>query len=160
MSEENMPAVMETILPDVDTKKTRMANVRDAKKRKQVDRDDTISEMKKSISEMVSLMKPTEDTPTDTPADRVNNSPVPCVVTIDDDMPVSNGSGMRVEICRTLTVSILGLGIWYVNNIWNKKKTETIKPVAKPSFIHKKQDFDMPPLPKKQKVVLSCGLLS
>jgi hypothetical protein len=169
--------VVEDIVPVVEdkaaVKKVQMENVRNAKKRKQSERDDILTDMKKQIYDLTSLMSRSSDTSvskTDNSSDNTSESDKPTVVTRDDvqeELPLSEPS-LKTEVFRSLIVAGLGCGTWYFSNVWSKKhkKEETVitsKPdtvVKQKSFINQPSTFTMPTLPTKKTKILGCGLSS
>ena len=131
---EQKPTVPETIKEVVKEKKAAdMTKVREAKKRKQEQRDSTLTALQSQMSSMASLMK------TDVKADKTTDvdSDVedgPAVVTrkrqkVDD----SDSPSMRKEICRTVLVAALGLGTWYVSNVmFSPPKTSVLDRIQAP----------------------------
>ena len=131
---EQKATVPETIKEVVKEKKVAdMTKVREAKRKKQEQRDSTLTALQSQMSSMASLMK------TDVKADKTTDvdSDVedgPAVVTrkrqkVDD----SDTPSMRKEICRTVLVAALGLGTWYVSNImFTPPKTSVLDRIQAP----------------------------
>ena len=90
-------------MPQQSTDK--MSAVRNAKKRKAQDRDDVLSDLKKQVGTL---------------ADAMTNSK-PQVVTRQREEDTAPPQSFSTEILRTAIVGFLGLGTWYVSNIWAKR---------------------------------------
>ena len=87
-----------------DVAQEKMQGMRAAKKRKADERDVTIQDLKKQIGSI---------------ADAMSNKPE--VVTRPQKDEESSLPSMSTEFFRTALVGLLGLGTFYVSNVWNKK---------------------------------------
>ena len=87
-----------------DVAQEKMQVMRAAKKRKADERDVTIQDLKKQIGSI---------------ADAMSNKPE--VVTRPQKDEESSMPSMSTEFFRTALVGLLGLGTFYVSNVWNKK---------------------------------------
>jgi hypothetical protein len=99
-----------------------MTKVREGKKRKQQERDTTLSDLQSQISSMASMMK-TDLKPEKPEVDTDMDPDGPLVVTrkkqkVDDDKP-----SIKSEIIKTAIVAVLGLMTWYVQSVAFKQKT-------------------------------------
>ena len=81
----------------------KMAGLRNAKKRKAQEDRDALSELRKQVSNI---------------ADSMSNKPE--VVTRPQKEEASSPS-MSTEFFRTAVVGMLGLGVFYFNNVWGKR---------------------------------------
>ena len=81
----------------------KMAGLRNAKKRKAQEDRDALSELRKQVSNI---------------ADSMSNKPE--VVTRPQKEETSSPS-MSTEFFRTAVVGMLGLGVFYFNNVWGKR---------------------------------------
>jgi len=180
MSDEAAPDVQ----PVPESKASSMAAVRQAKKRKQLERDDTLSDLRAQIGDLASLMKSkTSDvapdvapdvTPDVTPDQQPDLDEGPVVITRQSSSSSSNGPSVKTEIMRTTAVGVLGLATWYLSNVWAKPQPKqsplppaslpptplppapTPQPVRAPA-----QQMDTPfggPRQKKRRVVGASGL--
>ena len=94
----------------------KMAGLRNAKKRKAQEDRDALSELRKQVSNI---------------ADSMSNKPE--VVTRPQKEETSSPS-MSTEFFRTAVVGMLGLGVFYFNNVWGKRaKLDTMPTVAAPA---------------------------
>ena len=94
----------------------KMAGLRNAKKRKAQEDRDALSELRKQVSNI---------------ADSMSNKPE--VVTRPQKEEASSPS-MSTEFFRTAVVGMLGLGVFYFNNVWGKRaKLDTMPTVAAPA---------------------------
>ncbi len=122
MSEEIKPVVEET------KKAPDMTKVREAKKRKQVERDTALSGLQSQISSMASMMKadlkpPKSDLKPPKPDVDTDDEPdEPMVVTRKKQKLDDSGPSMKSEICKTFIVASLGLLTWYVQSVAFKPK--------------------------------------
>ena len=109
MSESSSASSLQSSSPSLspssskDVPQEKMQGMRAAKKRKADERDVTIQDLKKQIGSI---------------ADAMSNRPE--VVTRQKDEESSLPS-MSTEFFRTALVGFLGLGTFYVSNVWNKK---------------------------------------
>ena len=106
-----------------------MTKVRDAKVKKQKDRDDTLSTLQNQLSSMASMMK--TDMKSDVDAELDDDGPV-CVTRkkqkIDND-----GPSLKNEIFKTALVGLCGVGAWYASNVmFTPKQTSVIDRIAAP----------------------------
>ena len=112
-----MPAA--SSVPDKAAEQTsdKMAGLRNAKKRKAQEDRDALSELRKQVSNI---------------ADSMSNKPE--VVTRPQKEETSSPS-MSTEFFRTAVVGMLGLGVFYFNNVWGKraKLVDTTPTVAAPT---------------------------
>ena len=92
-------------VPDKTAEQTsdKMAGLRQAKKRKAQEDRDALSELRKQVSNI---------------ADSMSNKPE--VVTRPQKEETSSPS-MSTEFFRTAVVGMLGLGVFYFNNVWGKR---------------------------------------
>ena len=92
-------------VPDKTAEQTsdKMAGLRNAKKRKAQEDRDALSELRKQVSNI---------------ADSMSNKPE--VVTRPQKEEIASPS-MSTEFLRTAVVGMLGLGVFYFNNVWGKK---------------------------------------
>ena len=92
-------------VPDKTAEQTsdKMAGLRNAKKRKAQEDRDALSELRKQVSNI---------------ADSMSNKPE--VVTRPQKEETSSPS-MSTEFFRTAVVGMLGLGVFYFNNVWGKR---------------------------------------
>ena len=139
-----------------------MTKVREAKKRKQQERDTTLSDLKSQVSSMATMMKPAKsDVKADVKPDEDSDeeSDGPTVVTrkkqkIDQDTP-----SLKSEVFKTAIVALLGLGTWYVSNImFTPPKTNVIERIAAPIIPPVSTPPTRQPEPIKKKIGHS-GLL-
>lgn len=111
-------SVIEPIVVTPDVKKPDMkpdmTKVREAKKRKQQERDTTLSDLQSQIGKMAQLMK------TD-----LDDSDGPVVVTKKQKVEES-GPSLKSEIFKTAMVGVLGVATWYVQSVMFAKKTEPL----------------------------------
>lgn len=136
-----------------------MTKVREGKKRKQQERDTTLSDLQSQISSMASMMK--TDLKTEKPEVDTDMDPDgPLVVTrkkqkVDDDKP-----SLKSEIFKTAIVAVLGLMTWYVQSVAFKQKPSSVidriaAPVISPSQapapspISTRPSLDIMPIKKK-----------
>jgi hypothetical protein len=93
-------------LPDKTAEQTsdKMAALRNAKKRKAEDRDSVLQDLKKQVGSL---------------ADAMSNKPE--VVTRQKDEDAAPPPSFSTEVLRTAAVALMGLGTWYVSNIWAKR---------------------------------------
>ena len=103
----------------------KMAGLRNAKKRKAQEDRDALSELRKQVSNI---------------ADSMSNKPE--VVTRPQKEEASSPS-MSTEFFRTAVVGMLGLGVFYFNNVWGKRAklvdttpTQSANTVAAPATAH------------------------
>ena len=99
------PSSGSSSLPDKAAEQTsdKMAGLRQAKKRKAQEDRDALSELRKQVSNI---------------ADSMSNKPE--VVTRPQKEETSSPS-MSTEFFRTAVVGMLGLGVFYFNNVWGKR---------------------------------------
>ena len=139
-----------------------MTKVREAKKRKQQERDSTLSDLKSQVSSMATLMKTEKpamkpDVKPDVESDEESDEPT--VVTrkkqkMDPDTP-----SLKSEVLKTAIVALLGLGTWYVSNImFTPPKTNVIERIAAPVIPPVSAPPTRQPEPIKKKIGAS-GLL-
>ena len=177
MSDEAAPDVQ----PVAESKSATMATVRAAKKRKQSERDDTLSDLRSQIGDLAALMKSksSDVTPDVTPdvSSDVTPDVTPDVTSDVDDGPVvitkqpspsSGGPSVKVEILRTTAVGVLGLATWYLSNVWAKPQDSKPTPTPLPPSIPRPSippparapqlDTSFAPRAKKRRVVGASGL--
>ena len=87
-----------------DVAQEKMQGMRAAKKRKADERDSVLQDLKKQVGSL---------------ADAMSNKPE--VVTRPQKDEESSMPSMSTEFFRTALVGLLGLGTFYVSNVWNKK---------------------------------------
>ena len=122
-----------TIPPPAPIKKVKtppdMTKVRDAKIKKQKDRDDTLSTLQNQLSSMASMMKSDMKSDVDTELD--DDGPV-CVTRKKQKLD-NDGPSLKNEIFKTALVGLCGLGAWYASNImFVPKQTIVIDRIAAP----------------------------
>ena len=106
-----------------------MSKVRDAKVKKQKDRDDTLSTLQNQLSSMASMMK--TDMKSDVDADVDDDEPV-CVTRKKQKLD-NDGPSLKNEIFKTALVGICGLGAWYASNVmFTPKQTSVLDRIAAP----------------------------
>ena len=105
MSDTSDPMPAPSSVPDKTAEQTsdKMAGLRQAKKRKAQEDRDALSELRKQVSNI---------------ADSMSNKPE--VVTRPQKEETSSPS-MSTEFFRTAVVGMLGLGVFYFNNVWGKR---------------------------------------
>jgi hypothetical protein len=138
-----------------------MTKVREGKKRKQQERDTTLSDLQSQISSMASMMK-TDLKPEKPEVDTDMDPDGPLVVTrkkqkVDDDKP-----SIKSEIIKTAIVAVLGLMTWYVQSVAFKQKPSSVidriaAPVISPTPPPRQQEPS--PLPPIKKKIGAHGLL-
>ncbi len=156
MSEEIKPVSEEKKAPD-------MSKVREAKKRKQVERDTALSGLQNQISSMASMMKADLKPPKADLKPDVDDEPDdgPMVVTRKKQKLDDSGPSMKSEICKTFIVASLGLLTWYVQSVAFKPKLPSVleriaapvvapSPPSPPSTAPMRPSVD--PLPLKKKI--------
>ncbi len=106
-----------------------MSKVRDAKVKKQKDRDDTLSTLQNQLSSMASMMK--TDMKAEVDADVDDDEPV--CVTRKKQKVDSDGPSLKNEIFKTALVGMCGLGAWYASNVmFTPKQTSVLDRIAAP----------------------------
>ena len=105
-----------------------MTKVRDAKVKKQKDRDDTLSTLQNQLSSMASLMKSDMKSDVDTELD--DDGPV-CVTR--KKQKIDDGPSLKNEIFKTALVGLCGIGAWYASNVmFTPKQSSVIDRIAAP----------------------------
>ena len=106
-----------------------MTKVRDAKIKKQKDRDDTLSTLQNQLSSMASMMKSDMKSDVDTELD--DDGPV-CVTRKKQKLD-NDGPSLKNEIFKTALVGLCGLGAWYASNVkLVPKQTSVLDRIAAP----------------------------
>ena len=128
MSDEKTPAV-ETKEAPKERKMPDMTKVREAKKRKQQERDTTLSVLQNQLSTMATMMKP--DLKTVVESDDEDEGPM--VVTRKKQKLDSDGPSLKSEIFKTALVGLLGVGTWYVQSVmFAPKQVSVLDKIAPP----------------------------
>ena len=135
-----------------------MTKVREAKKRKQQERDTTLSDLKNQVSSMATMMKPAKsDVKPDEDSDEESDEPT--VVTRKKQKMDTDTPSLKSEVFKTAIVALLGLGTWYVSNImFTPPKTNVIERIAAPVIPPVSAPPTRQPEPIKKKIGHS-GLL-
>ena len=135
-----------------------MTKVREAKKRKQQERDTTLSDLKNQVSSMATMMKPAKsDVKPDEDSDEESDEPT--VVTRKKQKMDTDTPSLKSEVFKTAIVALLGLGTWYVSNImFTPPKTNVIERIAAPVIPPVSTPPTRQPEPIKKKIGHS-GLL-
>ena len=106
-----------------------MSKVRDAKVKKQRDRDDTLTTLQNQLSGLASMMKTDMKSDVDTELD--DDGPV-CVTRKKQKLD-TDGPSLKNEIFKTAIVGLLGVGVWYTSNImFAPKQSNVLDRIAAP----------------------------
>ena len=147
----------ETVVTTSETKqKPDMTKVREAKKRKQQERDTMLSDLSKQVSVLGNTMKAELDD-----QEEIDG---PVVVT-KKKQKVDDGPSLKSEVFKAVMVGALGLATWYVNSVMFVKKQEPLldriqaPPITPITPLPVVPVTSMPPpMPPKKKIGAS-GLL-
>ena len=105
----------EVVVTTPETKqKPDMTKVREAKKRKQQERDTMLSDLSKQVSVLGNTMK-AEEEETDGP-----------VVVTKKKQKIEDGPSLKSEVFKAVMVGALGLATWYVNSVMFVTKQEPL----------------------------------
>ena len=105
-----------------------MTKVRDAKVKKQKDRDDTLSTLQNQLLSLASMMKTDMKSDVDTELD--DDGPV-CVTR--KKQKIDDGPSLKNEIFKTALVGLCGIGAWYASNVmFTPKQSSVIDRIAAP----------------------------
>ena len=147
----------EVVVVTPETKqKPDMTKVREAKKRKQQERDTMLSDLSKQVSVLGNTMKAEVEEETDGP-----------VVVTKKKQKVEDGPSLKSEVFKAVMVGALGLATWYVNSVMFVKKQEPlldriqalpITPITPLPVVPVTPLSMPPPIPPKKKIGAS-GLL-
>jgi hypothetical protein len=147
----------EVVVVTPETKqKPDMTKVREAKKRKQQERDTMLSDLSKQVSVLGNTMKSELDDQEETDG--------PVVVTKKKQKVDENGLSLKSEVFKAVMVGALGLATWYVNSVMFVKKQEPLldriqAPITSITPLPVVTPLSMPhPMPPKKKIGAS-GLL-
>ena len=173
-------------LPVVEKVVDKMEKVRAAKKRKSDERDSTLTDMKKQIADMASMINSSAASPAASPAtspavsagapatspeasSEISSEPVVITKQGEEDEPES--PSFRNECIKSGIIGILGLGTWYASNVLfaakqakpiikvpEKINVPEIRPIVKPkSFLEQQPNSFL--LPARKRKVGASGLL-
>ena len=167
-------------LPVVEKVVDKMEKVRAAKKRKSDERDTTLTDMKKQIADMATMMSSSAASPAVSPATsdgapapspeispEASSEPVIITKQVEEE-EVDSAPSFRNECLKSAMVGVLGLGTWYATNVLFASKAKPVpvpvikvpesKPIVKPkSFIEQQPNSFL--LPARKRKIGASGLL-